>query len=69
MDIPSAQNDRIKLRLIPISSVSGTDMLLGFIPEKIEIDGSPVDAVVALDTKCDKYDGCDGIIPISLIYT
>lgn len=56
-----------KVRLIPASGVMGKGMLLCFIPDRIGVDGSEVDAVAALDIHSGSYDGCDGIIPQILL--
>ncbi len=55
------------LRLIPTSSLNGSGILLGFRPELVEIDGIAADAVVAIDPKNNDFDGCSGLVPISLI--
>lgn len=56
-----------RIRLIPAGSVMGDGMLLGFIPERINIDGREIDAVAAIGTGTEDYDGSDGIIPQALI--
>lgn len=68
-DVLSAKEDGLKVRLIPICSVHGSGMLVGFVPESVEIEGRKVDAVVALDTAGDGYDGCEGIVPVTLLIT
>ena len=54
------------LRLIPARSVCGEGMLLGFTPDSLIVGGNSIDAVVAIDTSSDGYDGCAGIIPQKL---
>jgi len=55
------------LRLIPTHSLNGNGILLGFRPELVEIDGIASDAVIAVDPVNDSFDGCDGLVPTSLI--
>jgi len=58
-----------KLRIIPASSVTGSSMLIGFIPSEIQIEGKPIDAIIALDSVSEGYDGCEGIISQTLLNT
>ncbi len=56
-----------KIRLIPAGGVLGKGLLLGFIPDKLEIEGAKADAVVAIGVQDNEYGGCAGIIPSTLI--
>ena len=58
--LPSQMAERV--RLIPASTVTGRGMMLCFVPDRIEVEGNIVDAVAALDTHSENYEGCDGIV-------
>lgn len=65
MDIINLQADGV--RLIPAKSVTGGGMMLCFTPERICVEQRQVDAVVAIDTVSEDYDGCDAIIGQALL--
>ncbi len=58
-------------RLIPIQTVTGVNMLIGFRPDsliiKSENKAKSVPAIIAVDCENTNYGGCDGIIPYELI--
>ncbi len=55
------------VRIIPASGVFGKGILLGFTPDSLTVGGNGIDAVVAIDTVSDEYDGYAGIIPQKLV--
>ncbi len=66
--LPIAEDQlRRRLRLIPSHSLAGERLLTGFLPDAVECGGRELDAVVALDTQNDAFDGCGGIIPAGLL--
>ena len=74
--ISSASSDFLNIRIIPIHTVAGDKIILGYNPEKIEISlvkkGRNIqfcaDAVIGLDTdKTQRFEGCDAIVPSTLI--
>ncbi len=58
---------RLKARYIPVSGVTGKGMLLCVCPDKISVEGKPVDGAVAIDCAGSDYGGCDGVLPQILI--
>ncbi len=64
-----------KVRIIPVKSITGNKILLGYLPEKIEIEtiknGRPnvfsADAIIGFDIEKENFSGYDAIIPQTLI--
>lgn len=56
-----------KIRLIPVSSVGGSKLLFGFIPQSITVDGRKLDCCVAVDSETKQYGECDALVP-ALLY-
>ncbi len=56
-----------KIRLIPAAGVMGSGIMLGLLPDRMTCGGRELDAVVAIDNSNNKFGGCDGIIPTSLL--
>lgn len=60
-----------RIRLIPVTGVLGSGLLLGYVPDGIEVERGKrqrrVDAVLALSSDKDGFAGCDAIIPGDLI--
>ncbi len=68
--IDSSDSDVMKkIRFIPANGIGGRAMLIGFIPELIEIDGCPVDACAAVGGEGENFGGYDGIVPAVLCVT
>ena len=56
----------LKLRMIPVRGIGGGNLLYGFIPERVDVDGREVAAVVAVDESGGTYAEHAAIVPISL---
>lgn len=56
-----------RLRLIPVNSVTGSCILLGFVPDMLVANGRRLDAVVAVDAVNNSFGECDGILPQILL--
>lgn len=56
-----------KLRLIPVSSVGGSKLLFGFIPQSITLDGRKLDCCIAVENETKKYGECDALVPAVLV--
>ena len=54
-----------RVRFIPAKGVGGEKLLVGFIPDRLTVDGVGRDAIVAAEKN--DYDGCDGIVPSILV--
>ncbi len=52
-----------KIRLIPTHTVEKEGLIFALLPEKITVNGDPVDAYVAVDTSTNNYGGYQAIIP------
>ncbi len=52
-----------RIRLIPMTGVTGKGMLLGFAPESVTSEGREIEVVIAIDPSADRYGDCEGIIP------
>lgn len=61
-----SDNCSLRLRVIPISGISGRAVLKGFIPDKTTVDGKDVSAVIAIHEGNERFGGQDGIIPAAL---
>ncbi|MBQ8512410.1 MAG: sigma-E processing peptidase SpoIIGA [Clostridia bacterium] len=57
----------LRLRIIPVKTVTGSGMLYGFVPDAVSVDGIEVRAAVAVDEG--ERGGFDGIVPASLAGT
>jgi hypothetical protein len=61
------------VRIIPISTVGHSGILLGFLPDKITVDGIERDACIAIDDnvlpagKKSDYNGFSAVIPAVLL--
>ena len=58
------QDVSLKLRIIPVKTVTGEGILYGFVPDEVSVDGCRVRAVIAAGR--DSYGGFDGIVPAAL---
>lgn len=58
------QDGSLKLRVIPVKTVTGKGILYGFVPDEVFVDGSRVRAVIAAGRE--SYGGFDGIVPAAL---
>lgn len=58
------QDGSLKLRVIPVKTVTGKGILYGFVPDEVSVDGSRVRAVIAAGRE--SYGGFDGIVPAAL---
>lgn len=56
-----------KTRFIPISTVAGEGLLLGYIPEAVTVEGKDKRACLALDPNAPHFDDSDAILPTSLL--
>lgn len=60
-----------RIRLIPAASVNGKSVLVGFVPDRMEIcvggRKKSADAVVAIERRAGDFGGCDAIVPNGLI--
>ena len=56
----------LKLRMIPVRGIGGSNLMYGFIPERAEVDGREVAAVVAVDESGGTYAEHAAIVPICL---
>lgn len=64
-----------RVRIIPVKSITGNKILVGYIPQKIEIEiikkGRPnifsADAIIGFDIEKENFSGYDAIIPQTLI--
>lgn len=65
-DMLSKPDGRLRIRMIPIDTVSGHTLLTGFIPDKITVNGREVSAAVAVGDG-GAYGGYDGIVPTKLL--
>lgn len=54
----------LRIRVIPVKTVTGDGILWGFVPDRIYVDGKEVRAVIAMDSG--KRGGFDGIVPAGL---
>lgn len=67
----SEKYSHIKLRVIPVKTVSGTALLYAFVPESmyVYIDNQKckADSIIAIDTHKNAFFGKDGIIPQTLL--
>ena len=68
--------DFCNIRILPVHTVAGNKIMLGIVPEKIEISFVKkekttrfnVDAVIAIDTvSARRFEGCDAIVPSVLV--
>ena len=58
-------SDAKRVRIIPIMPVGsgGAQILFGYVPDKITIDGKEVGACIALDKGNARFGGCDALLP------
>ena len=56
----------LRLRMIPADGVCGHRLLRGFLPERTDVDGKAVSAVIACDDSGTDYGGFEGIVPAKL---
>ena len=54
-----------RVRFVPAKGVGGEKLLVGFIPDRLTVDGIGRDGVVAAEKN--DYGGCDGIVPSVLV--
>ena len=64
----AARNSVLKLRAIPIRTVAGDRVYMGFIADRITVDGRECAAAVAMDGESASYGGYYGIVPSSLSF-
>lgn len=65
LSCPDMSRSAPGMRIIPCSGVGGGKLLLGFLPESVNIKGTDRQAVVAVTDGTD-FGGFDGIVPASL---
>lgn len=56
-----------KFRFIPAATVSGTDLLRGYLPDAVLVDGVRKTACLALDKSGRSFGDCDAILPPGLL--
>lgn len=58
----------VKLRIIPHTTLNGSGIMYGFIPDRITVNGKTKNAVIAMDIKGkqNQYGGFNGIVPMCL---
>ncbi len=56
-----------KIRIIPMTSVGSSGILVGMIPDKAEINGEAKNVCIACSGETKKYSGTDSIIPASVL--
>ena len=71
LDKPELENSPVPLRIIPVKTGAGNQMLFGFIPKKVVLrpffeKEFAVDAAVAIDTKTTSFATYDGLLPYIL---
>ena len=54
----------LRIRIIPVKTVTGDGILWGFVPDRVCVDGIEVRAIIAMDSE--KRGGFDGIVPAGL---
>ena len=63
----------VRIKLIPAASVGGKSVLVGFVPDRMEIcvggRKKSADAVVAIEKNTENFGGTDAIIPACLVNT
>ena len=52
--------------MIPVKGIGGESLMYGFIPDKIEVDGKDVSAVVAIDENRGTFAEHTAIVPLIL---
>lgn len=57
----------LRVRMIPVKTVNGETVAVGFVPHSVSINGRKTDAVIAVDKNNTEYSGCEAIIPARLI--
>lgn len=63
--IEAASN--LHVRVIPLSTVSGSSILYGFLPDLVRIDGKICDVYVALSPDASDYGGYPAIVPFEIL--
>ncbi len=58
----------LKVRIIPVGGIDGKRILYGLIPDRVEVEGRTVDAVVAFLEAEERPAGFDGILPAALCH-
>lgn len=58
---------KFTLRFVPTSTVNGSGMLVAILPKQIKINGSIVDAYLAIDAKHSAFDQHQALVPSTLI--
>lgn len=70
-DAVLSQGKLCRIRLLPASTVCGSAIMTGFIPDKITVQTKKVskivDAVIAIDKNDNNYSAFKAILPISLV--
>jgi stage II sporulation protein GA (sporulation sigma-E factor processing peptidase) len=58
-----------RVRIIPMSSVGYSGVIMAFMPEKLIVDGNAINACIAADTlqMNNDYGGFEAVVPVSLV--
>ncbi|MBQ4115742.1 MAG: sigma-E processing peptidase SpoIIGA [Clostridia bacterium] len=55
-----------KVRIIPISTVNGNNLLFGLLPDKVSVDEKIVDVYVAITSDNDNFGGFSAVVPLEI---
>ena len=55
-----------RVRLLPVSNVYGSGLLLGYRPDRVTVGGRDYDCILALSDKRGGFGGCDAVLPAEL---
>ncbi len=56
-----------RVRMIPVSGISGRKILLGYRPDSVTVGKREADCIIALTDEKNGFGGCDAILPAELI--
>ncbi len=59
--------DMARVRMIPVSGVVGSGLLIGYRPDSVVVEGREATCFVAVSNEKNSFGGCDAILPSELI--